>query len=175
MFHCAGLIHPKRIKELYQVNYLGTKNLVDASIKAGVKKFIYVSSNSPAGCNKRRNIPLKETGSYNPYGNYGKSKMLAEKYVKKMQREGKIDTVIIRPCWFYGPNQPLRQTTFFSMIKKGNPFIFGNGKNLRSMTYIGNLVEALLLAAEKKQASGQTYWIADEKPYTTIEIYKTIC
>lgn len=173
VFHCAGLIHPKKIKELYAVNYLGTKNLIDASISSGVKKFIYVSSNSPAGTNKKRNILLKENDSYNPYKNYGKSKMLAETYVNKMFREKRIDTTIIRPCWFYGPNQPLRQTTFFKMIKKGNPIIFGSGENLRSMTYIENLVDALLLSL-KKEASGQTYWIADEKPYSTTEIYKTI-
>lgn len=174
VFHCAGLIHPRWIRQLYQINYNGTKNMIDAAIEAGVKKFIYVSSNSPMGCNKRGYILMKENDPYSPYKNYGKSKVLAEKYVSQKYKEGKIDATIIRPCWFYGPNQPLRQTTFFKMIKKGNPIIFGDGNNLRSMTYIDNLVQALILAAINKNSSGQIYWIADKRSYTTIEIYQTI-
>ena len=174
VFHCAGIIHPKKIKELYEVNYYGTKNLLDAAIASKVKKFILVSSNSPIGLNETKELLLTEESPYNPYKNYGKSKVLAEKYVNQMFREGKIDTTIIRPCWFYGPNQPIRQVTFFKMIKKGNPLIFGDGKNLRSMTYIDNLVDGLILAATKKQSKGQTYWIADKRPYETIEIYETI-
>jgi len=61
-----------------------------------------------------------------------------------------------------------------NMIKKGKPIIFGDGLNKRSMTYVHNLVDGMLMAANKKSASGQTYWIADEKPYRTIEIYLTI-
>jgi len=117
---------------------------------------------------------FNENHPYNPYKNYGKSKMLAEKYVNRMFREGKINTTIIRPCWFYGPNQPLRQTTFFKMIKKGNPLVFGDGNNLRSMSYVDNIVQAMILASQSEKANGQTYWIADERPYPTIEIYQTV-
>jgi len=174
VFHCVGIIHPKKIRQLYDLNYLGTKNMIDSAIESKAKRFVFVSSNSPMGVNKNREILLDESAPYKPYKNYGKSKMLAEIYVNKMFEHGKIDTTIVRPCWFYGPNQPLRQTTFFNMIKKGNPIIFGDGKNLRSMTYIDNAVKGLILAGTKKQAIGQTYWIADKKPYSTIEIYKTI-
>ncbi len=173
-FHCAGLIHAKKVKDLYRVNVTGTQNVVDAAIKARVKKFIHISSNSPMGTNKQRDRLMKEDDPYRPYKNYGKSKMLAEQIVNKAYKEGKLDTTIIRPCWFYGPGQPPRQTTFFKMIKKGNPLMFGDGKNLRSMSYVDNIVEAMLLAVKSKKSSGQTYWIADEKPYSTVEIYETI-
>jgi nucleoside-diphosphate-sugar epimerase len=82
--------------------------------------------------------------------------------------------VILRPCWFYGPQQPARQTRFFSMIRKGNPIIFGSGENLRSMSYVDNSCPGILLATESARANGQTYWIADERPYTTNEIYRTV-
>ncbi|MAG10925.1 hypothetical protein CMI44_01270 [Candidatus Pacearchaeota archaeon] len=173
VIHCAGIIHPKKTKDLYNLNFIGTKNIINEAINSGVKKFVFVSSNSPFGFNKNKMLFDEET-PYKPYKGYGKSKMLAEKYVNRKYREGKIDVTIIRPCWFYGPNQPLRQTTFFKMVKKGNPIVFGNGKNIRSMTYIDNAVQGLILAATKKRASGQTYWIADEKPYPIIEIYETI-
>jgi nucleoside-diphosphate-sugar epimerase len=60
------------------------------------------------------------------------------------------------------------------MIQKGNPVIFGNGLNFRSMSYVDNTAQAMILAATKKEAVGKTYWIADTRPYTTIEIYQTV-
>jgi len=174
VFHMAGIIHPKKISQFYQINTLGTKNLIEASINAGVKKFIYISSNSVGGINKKPYVLMCEQDPPRPYLNYGLSKYKAECVLKHFQELGKIETVVLRPCWFYGPNQPLRQTTFLKMIKKGRPIMFGNGENLRSMTYLDNLCQAMLLAAERKSANGQTYWIADERPYTCNEIYKTI-
>jgi nucleoside-diphosphate-sugar epimerase len=85
-----------------------------------------------------------------------------------------METVILRPCWFYGPNQPKRQTKFFKMIQKGNPLVFGSGLNFRSMSYVDNTSQAMILAATKKEAVGNTYWIADARPYTTLEIYQTV-
>lgn len=174
VFHLAGIVHPRRrIKELYENNRDATKNLITAAAEAKVKRFIFASSNSPAGHNQKR-YSLFSDNEVNPYMNYGKSKFQAEQIIKQFYRSGKIETVILRPCWFYGPNQPLRQTKFFRMIKKGKPFIFGDGHNLRSLSYVDNTVQALLLAEKAEVANGQTYWIADRKPYTQFEIYETI-
>ena len=79
--------------------------------------------------------------------NYGRSKMQMELAIKERQQQGKIETVIIRPPWFYGPNQPPRQTLFFQMVRDGKGPIVGNGENLRSMGYIDNLCQGLMLAA----------------------------
>lgn len=174
VFHCVGVIHPKKIKELYEVNTQGTKNLLSCAIAAGVKRFIYISSNSPAGCNRSPDRLLEESDAFNPYKNYGKSKMLSEMAVRQAHGNADIETVILRPCWFYGPNQPARQSRFFNMIKSGKPLVFGNGQNLRSMSYIDNTVQAMLLAEGKKEAAGQTYWVSDERPYKTTEIYETV-
>lgn len=174
VFHAVGIIHPKKISELYQVNESGTRNMLKASARSGVKRFIYISSNSVAGINRDREILLKETDTPNPYFNYGKSKLAAEMAVNSFQKEKKLETVILRPCWYYGPNQPVRQTIFFQMIKRGNPLIFGDGSALRSMSYLDNTAQAMILAAQSAKAVGQTYWTADEKPYTADEIYRTV-
>jgi len=174
VIHLAGLIHPRKISDLYAVNSRGTSYLLEAAVAAGARRFIYISSNSPAGVNTDRHIPMKESDTPNPWLNYGLSKLRAEHYVNTARQEKKLQTVILRPCWFYGPQQPRRQTRFFHMIKKGNPIIFGDGKNLRSMSYVDNTCQAILLAATTEQADGQTYWVADEKPYPTNEIYATV-
>ncbi len=172
--HIAGLIHPRKVKELYRINTEGTKNILNEAISSGVRRFVYISSNSPMGFNTSRDKLFTEEDSPNPYKAYGKSKYLAEQAVKEAENEGKIETVILRPCWFYGPRQPARQTTFFKMIKKGNPIIFGKGKNLRSTSYVDNTVQGIVLAVESEKAVGQLYWIADERPYETIQIYRTV-
>jgi nucleoside-diphosphate-sugar epimerase len=60
------------------------------------------------------------------------------------------------------------------MIKNGKPIVVGKGDNLRSMTYIDNGVQGILLGAEREAAAGKTYWITDKRPYSFIEIIQTV-
>jgi nucleoside-diphosphate-sugar epimerase len=174
VFHCAGIVHAKRIKDLYSVNVDATRNLLDAAVAAKVRRFVFVSSNSPAGLNASPTQLMTEDDPPRPYLNYGLSKLQSEWLINDAHRAGKIEGVILRPCWFYGPNQPLRQTTFFKMIKKGNPPIVGKGDNLRSMSYVDNTIQGLLLARDVQKAAGGTYWITDSRPYSFIEILETV-
>jgi nucleoside-diphosphate-sugar epimerase len=174
LIHTAGIIHPKKVGEFYAINLEGTRNLLNAAIAAGVKRAVIVSSNSPIGCNPTRGHLFDESAPYNPYMGYGRSKMLMEQMVAEFQKAGKIETVIVRPPWFYGPFQPPRQGLFFRMIRDGKAPIVGDGGNLRSMAYIDNLCQGLLLAASVDKAAGQTYWIADRRPYPMNEIVDTI-
>ncbi len=176
VFHIVGIVHTKffGVNNFSKINTEGTKNMLECTIKAGVKRFVYVSSNSLAGCNYKRDVLMNEYTPPRPYMNYGKSKIQAERAVNEAFIQGKIETVILRPCWFYGPGQPARQTRLMKMIRDGNVPLFGDGRNLRSMTYIDDVCDALLLAEEREIVKGETYWIADERPYTTLEIYETI-
>jgi nucleoside-diphosphate-sugar epimerase len=176
VFHCAGIIHPPLTRggDLFCINTLGTDCLIKEAVKCGVKKFIYISSNSVGGYNINRNVSMTEAAPARPYKKYGLSKYKAERIVNDYYKKGLIKTTIIRPCWFYGTGQPERQTRFFRMIKSGRPIILGDGKNLRSLSYIDSIIQAILLAEKKDIANGQTYWIADKRPYPTIEIYKTV-
>jgi len=175
LFHVAGVIHPQSgIPELYAVNVEGTRRVLDAAVKAGVRRAVVVSSNSPLGCNPTPDHTFDEKSLYNPYMNYGRSKMEMEKLVAEFQQAGKLETVIIRPPWFYGVNQPPRQTLFFQMIRNGKAPIVGSGNNRRSMAYVDNICQGLLLCEQTPSANGQTYWIADRRPYTMNEIIDTI-
>jgi nucleoside-diphosphate-sugar epimerase len=172
LFHTAGIIHPRKIADLYEINLNGTVNMLDAAIKAGVKRAVVVSSNSPCGCNPRPDHLFDEDAPYHPYMNYGRSKMRMELATK--ERQGKIETVIVRPVWFYGPNQPPRQSLFFQMIRQGKAPIVGGGGAMRSMCYIDNLCQGLMLAGMTAGANGRIYWIADQRPYSMNEIVDTV-
>jgi len=172
LFHAAGMIHPRRVREFYEVNRDGTILLLETAIREGVKRAVIVSSNSPCGCNPHPDHLFDEFSPYRPYLNYGRSKMQMELAV--LERAAHIETVIIRAPWFYGPNQPARQTLFFKMVRDGKAPIVGDGKNLRSMSYLDNLCQGLLLAARSPEAAGQVYWMADRRPYAMNEIIDTI-
>ena len=174
LIHTAGVIHPQRVKDFYDINVGGTRNILNAARSAGIKRVVVVSSNSPVGVNRSTTELFDESSEYRPYMNYGRSKMQAELLVKQFQKESEMECVIVRPPWFYGPDQPARQTLFFTMIKEGKAPIVGSGNNLRSMAYIDNLSEGLLLAAYVQRAAGQTYWIADRHPYSMNEIIDTV-
>jgi nucleoside-diphosphate-sugar epimerase len=60
------------------------------------------------------------------------------------------------------------------MVRDGKAPIVGGGANLRSMAYVDNLCQGILLAAQVPAAAGQTYWIADRRPYSMNEIMDTV-
>jgi nucleoside-diphosphate-sugar epimerase len=175
VFHAAGIIHPTRgIKQLYDVNEGGTRNLLAAAAASGVARFIHVSSNSPIGLNPSPDHVFDEDAPYRPYMHYGKSKRRAEDLVNAAGAAGPLETVIIRPPWFYGTGQPERQSRFIKMVRDGKAPIVGSGANRRSMAYIDNICQGLLLCERTPQARGRTYWIADARPYPMTEIIDTI-
>lgn len=173
-FHTAGVIHPSRRAQFYQVNVDGSCNMIESCVAARVKRIIVVSSNSPCGTNPHPDHVFDESSPYRPYLHYGRSKMLMEQEISRVQKRGDIETVTIRAPWFYGPHQPARQSLFFRMIRDGKVPVIGGGENLRSMTYIDNLCQGLVLAAGTEAANGETYWIADDQPYTMNEVVETI-
>lgn len=174
LFHTAGIIHPRTVPDFYAINVQGTANLLAAAAQAGVRRAVVVSSNSPCGCNPHPDHRFDEWSPYRPYLNYGRSKMLMEQVVSDFDDRGALETVVIRCPWFYGPNQPPRQTLFFRMIRQGKAPLVGSGDNLRSMSYVDNLCHGLALAGEVERAAGQTYWLADARPYPMREILDTV-
>ncbi|MAE65815.1 MAG: hypothetical protein CMJ18_16215 [Phycisphaeraceae bacterium] len=174
LVHTAGIIHPGRVREFYDINVDGTRNLLDAATAAGARRAVIMSSNSPIGCNPHVDHQFDEDSPYNPYMHYGRSKMRMEHVIQGFSEAGSLETATIRAPWFYGPNQPPRQTLFFTMIREGKAPIVGSGRNRRSMSYVDNLSQGLALAAVVPAAAGRTYWIADERPYSMNEIVDTV-
>ncbi|MBA2387538.1 MAG: NAD(P)-dependent oxidoreductase [Acidimicrobiia bacterium] len=171
--HTAGVIHPERWSDFDAVNAGGTRNVLAAAALAGVRRFVHISSNSPFGTNPDVGDTFRNDEPYDPYYGYGLSKMHAEVHVRGAV-EGGLDAVMVRPPWFYGPFQPERQTTFFTMIRKGRFPIIGSGAQRRSMVYIDNLVDGVLLAELVVTPPGRGWWIADECPYPLAEIVATV-
>ena len=175
LFHLAGVIHPaKGVKQFYEVNVKGTQNLLVKAQQYKFRKVVIISSSSPCGGNPSSEHRFTEDSPFNPYMHYGKSKMLTERAVQRFQENFDLDITILRGCWFFGPHQPSRQTKFFSMIKNGKFPLVGSGKNKRSLTYIDDLCQAMLLCLVTRKSKNKTYWIATEKAYSMLEIIATV-
>ena len=175
VFHAAAVIHPaKRVRELFDVNVGGTQLVLDRARRAGVRRFVHVSSNSPFGANPSPSDRFDETSPYHPYMGYGASKREAEEIVLRAHGRGDLHAVIVRPPWFYGPFQPERQSMWFRAVRRGRFPILGDGTQRRSMVYAGNLVHGLLRAEVAPAAPGRAWWIADPEPYELREILETV-
>jgi nucleoside-diphosphate-sugar epimerase len=175
VFHLAGAIYPKQIDVLYKVNEEGTKNLVDACIENNVRRILFMSTDSTCGHGTDAQPVFDENTEATPYKNYGKSKYLAEKYILDKTKEGKIDGTSLRGFWFFGPFAPARQLTFVNMFHWPRQIVFGNGKNLRSISHTDNIIEAFFQAEKNPATFGNWYWIGNDQPHPNVDgIYTAI-
>jgi nucleoside-diphosphate-sugar epimerase len=173
IIHTAGIIHPTRTRQLFEINANGARNVAEAALDHGVRRLVHVSSNSPFGTNPHAADTFRAEEPYNPYLCYGRSKMQAELAVFEAIDRG-LDATIVRPPWFYGPFQPPRQTTFFRLVRAGKFPVVGDGEQRRSMVYVDNLVDGVIAAELTPAARGKGYWVADERAYTVNEIVETV-
>jgi nucleoside-diphosphate-sugar epimerase len=174
LLHTAGVIHPPGVSAFYEVNVRGAGHLLEAAAAAGLRRVVAVSSNSVCGVNPHPDHLFDEDSPPRPYMHYGRSKLLMERLVREYHEAGRLEAVIVRCPWFYGPNQPGRQALFFRMIRDGTVPVVGDGTNRRSMVFVDNLCQGVLRAAFTPAAAGRLYWVADPTPYAMNEIISTI-
>jgi len=172
VFHLAAIARPMKIADsaYFRVNADGTKNLLDACRKAGVKKIIHMSSVSAVGP-ARGGKPVNEKSRTLPIDTYGKSKLAAEKLILKYIRDYKMSVVILRPPMVFGPRD-LELLKLFRMIKK-RLFPIRHGEGYIEFLYVENLVEACVLAM-KKGKSGEIYHINNGRSYRIKEVVDAI-
>lgn len=174
VFHLAGVVSPPRTRDFYDIHVDGTRNVLEAAAAAGAQRFISISSNMVAGPNPHPERLFDEQSPRRPTLPYGKSKVLMEDAVNEAFASGRLATVILRPCRFYGPRQHSARTSLYRMIRQGRMLVLGKGDALWSMSYVDNTCQALLLAETSGAAAGKTYWVADRRPYTVEEIHDTV-
>lgn len=175
VFHFAGAIWPPKTETLYRVNAQGTKTLVDACLAAGVRRVLFMSTDSTCGHGTTEQRVFDEQTPAKPYRDYGTSKREAELHLLVAAAAGRLDVTILRGFWFFGPYAPERQLGFIRMFSWPRQLVFGNGKNLRSISHIDNVVDAFLKAEKNTATYGKWYWIGDEEGGRSVDaIYQTV-
>jgi len=174
VYHLAGAVYASNNKEFYEVNANGTRNLLQCCTQNGLKKFIYLSSIAVNGFSKKGQV-INEASPCVPFTHYGKSKLGAEKLIVDFCNNSDLSVIIIRTPVVYGPDgQADLLTNHFKSVLRGKTCIVGNGENLRSLCYIDNLVDGLLLAERGAKSKCAVYVIADDRAYSFIEIIDAI-
>jgi nucleoside-diphosphate-sugar epimerase len=140
--------------EIRSVNVDGTLTLLAAAAEAGVRRVIHVSSTAVYGVPEKH--PIEEDDPLVGVGHYGESKIEAEELCRAFRRRG-LDCVILRPKTFIGPERLGVFEILFDWIHDGRRiYVLGDGSNRYQLLAVEDLVEAIVLAARKRAAEGQT-------------------
>jgi len=155
------------------VNVQGTETIARAAAEGGVRRLVYVSSIGVNGnCSGRE--PFTERSTPAPYSPYTISKFEAEQVLLSVSAETGLEVVIIRPPLVYGPNNPGNFLRLLQLVGRGLPLPLASVQNARSMIYIGNLVDALIVSALHPGSAGQTYLVSDGDDMSTPQLIRGI-
>jgi len=140
------------------VNTSGTLNVLSAAKKNRVKKVVFASSSSVYGA--LQYMPVDEKHPTNPISIYGASKLVAEKYCQIYNNFLDLPTIILRYHTVYGPRQrPDMAICKWTKLLLSNklPIIYGDGKQTRDFTYVEDIIDGTLKAAEIEDAEGEVF------------------
>ena len=162
------------------VNVEGTLNVLLAARDEGAHRVVFASSSSIYG--NQPELPLRESMAPDPISPYGVAKLAAERYCVSFSRVyHSFETVVLRYFNVFGARQDPRSQyaavvpLFISAIAAGEPAtIYDDGDQSRDFTYVTNVVEANLLAAEARGVTGMIFNISAGTPATVNQLADTI-
>jgi len=171
VFHLAGFAHDLRdaskIEHLYRaVNVDATVQLAELAVGSGVKRFVFVSSVKAGGYDE-------EQGS--PDGVYGQTKREAELMLLDIGRQSGMHVSVVRPSLIYGAGLKGNLALMRKGIEQGWFPPLPETGNRRSLIHVDDLVQALFLVAEDKQANGEIYIATDGRGHSSRQIYEALC
>ena len=184
VFHCAALarVQPSIFNPIkYEINNtIGIMNMLKCSVDMRVRRFVYSASSSAYGSTKK--LPSKETDKPNPISPYANQKYYGELCCKMFSRVYNIETVSLRYFNVYGERQNLGGAyatvvgIFLDHCKNGNPLtINGDGNQKRDFTYVGDVVNANILASKSKNVGkGEVINIGNGKNISINELAQNI-
>jgi UDP-glucose 4-epimerase len=162
------------------VNIEGTLNVLLAARDEGIRRVVYSSSSSVYGT--RRELPVREELAPDPISPYGVAKLAAERYCVAFSRVYEsVETVVVRYFNVFGPRQsPFSQYAaviplFITAIASGEPVrIEGDGGQRRDFTYVSNVVEGTIRAADARDVNGRIFNVAASQPASVNEVAELI-
>ncbi|MEM2049597.1 MAG: NAD-dependent epimerase/dehydratase family protein [Thermoproteota archaeon] len=159
----------------HRVNVEGTLNVLLASREQKVKRIVYASSSSIFG--KTSSMPINEEYPTNPSSPYGATKLAGEKYCLSFHDVYGIDVVCLRYFSVYGPRGRPDQVIYsmaYRMLTGKRPVVYGSGEQRRDFTYVSDVAEATLLAAETEGIAGEVFNIGFGKDFSINELLKIL-
>ena len=171
--HLAGIAHDTKLNpknsdiKYIESNIKTTSNLARQAVKAGVNRFIYLSSIKVNGEETSINKPFVADDIPDPQDIYAKSKLNAEIALKKISEISDLKLVIIRPVLVYGPGVKGNFLNLMKWIKRGIPLPFALISNKRDLVSINNLIKFITICLKHPSAVGQVFLISDNISLST--------
>jgi nucleoside-diphosphate-sugar epimerase len=183
VFHQAALPSvPRSVQDPLTsnaANVIGTLNVLLAARDSGVRRVVYASSSSVYGATET--LPKREDLPAVPISPYAVAKLAGEGYCRSFSQVYGLETVALRYFNVFGPRQdPLSQyaaviPNFITACLDGrSPKVFGDGEQSRDFTFVGDVVQANLLAGDAEGVSGQAFNIAAGERITINDLVEAV-
>lgn len=174
IFHLAGMMGVNRpLEEYCRVNVIGSENLYQAALAAGVHRFVHTSSHNVYGLGYGRFLTEEDPLRPDP-DPYSISKAEGDGRIRRLMLTSEMETVVIRPGTFFGPGDRLHYGRIAQRMKDGKGLIVGRGDNALPFCYVTDVVQGFMLAAYHSNAPGNVYNISNDRPLTQEEIFNAI-
>jgi nucleoside-diphosphate-sugar epimerase len=164
-FHAAATLGDWGPREEFERgNVDGTRNVLQATADAGVKRFVHVGTEAALMAGQPL-VDVDETAPLRPDSRapYSATKAMAERLVLDANRDGTFETVVVRPRFVWGRGDTTLLPEMVAMVKAGRFAWVGGGRNRTSTTHVDNVVEGLVLGATKGRP-GNAYFVTDGEP-----------
>jgi nucleoside-diphosphate-sugar epimerase len=169
VFHCAAMLGGDP-QQMERVNATGTKNLLQAARRAGVSRFVHVSSLAVHGQDYADGAD--EMAPFAP-GNdpYARTKLAGEQLARQSYEQHRLPVVILRPTIVYGPRSQFWTIDPLERIKRDRLALLGQGDGVANVVYVDDVVTALLLAAAAPGVEGEAFLISGMERVTWREFF----
>jgi len=178
LIHLAARVHVMNemtddpLAEFRKINVEGTLNLARQAFKAGVSRFIYISSIKVNGEFTEPGRPFRADDAPQPMDPYGISKREAEDGLRQLAEETGLEVVIIRPPLIYGLGVKANFLSMMRWLHKGIPLPLGSINNARSLVALDNLVDLIVTCIQHPAAANQTFLVSDGEDVSTTDLLK---
>jgi len=166
--HCAAKVGDwGPVEDYRRVNVDGLRSLLDAAQSAGaLKRFVHISSLGVYPARDHWGTDETEPISLDGIDGYTRTKAESEKLLLDRARETGLPAVALRPGFIYGPRDRTVLPRILTKIREGKFKFLGSGEQLLNNTYVGNVVEAVLLAIRRDDVLGEPFNITDPRLVT---------
>lgn len=183
VFHQAALPSvPRSVEnpiETHEACASATLKLLVKAKDRGVRRFVYAASSSAYG--DQETLPKVETMKVDPLSPYAAAKLMGEQYCSVFHRIYGLETFSLRYFNVFGPRQ--NPSSMYSgvisrfidaLMKEESPLIYGDGEQSRDFTYVANVVDANIKAAEAADGAGETFNAANGERISLNELLSVL-
>jgi UDP-glucose 4-epimerase len=156
-----------------EVNARGAQQLARCAVRAGVRRFVLLSSIKVNG-EETGERPFTAEDTPEPQDAYGRSKQFAEQLVSEIARESNLEVAIVRPPLVYGTGVRANFLRLLGWVHAGRPLPLGAVHNRRSLVNLWNLCDLLRALAEHRAAGIETFLVSDGEDVSTPELVRRI-